>query len=303
MENKVKRKSGTMTERKNNMIFYILMMAFPVIQFCIFWIGVNGNSILLSFKEYTSDSGFQWVGTQNFINAYNQMSSSGLFLSAIKNSFVAFGITTVITVPLSLLFSYFIYKKMPLSGLFKVILFMPSIISSIIMVILFSYFVERGLADIIGIRLLENIDTRFWTIIFYNIWIGFGINILLYTSSMGSISQEVIEAAKIDGAKPIHEFFYIVIPHIYPTIVTFLVISVAGIFTNQLNLFSFYGSGAESNDLITVGYYLFSQTQKNSTNYYSFPELASYGVLLTIVAVPMTLLVKWALEKFGAKEE
>lgn len=291
-----------MTERKNNMIFYILMMAYPVIQFCIFWIGVNGNSILLSFKEYTSDSGFQWVGTQNFVNAYNQMSSSGLFLSAIKNSFVAFGITTVITVPLSLLFSYFIYKKMPLSGFFKVILFMPSIISSIIMVILFSYFVERGLADIIGIRLLENIDTRFWTIIFYNIWIGFGINILLYTSSMGSISEEVIEAAKIDGAKPIHEFIYIVIPHIYPTIVTFLVISVAGIFTNQFHLYSFYGSGAESNDLITVGYYLFSQTQKNSTNYYAFPELASYGVLLTIVAVPMTLLVKWALEKFGTKD-
>lgn len=70
----------------------------------------------------------------------------------------------------------------------------------------------------------------------------------------------------------------------------------AGIFTNQMNLFSFFGPKAE-NSLSTFGYYLYSNTQSATTA--DYPYLSSMGIVMTFIAVPLTLLVKFLLEKFG----
>ena len=66
----------------------------------------------------------------------------------------------------------------------------------------------------------------------------------MYSNSMSGISEEVIEAAKLDGATGIKKFFYVVFPQVFGTVSTFLIIGVAGIFTNQINLFSFYEASA-----------------------------------------------------------
>ena len=79
---------------------------------------------------------------------------------------------------------------------------------------------------------------------------------LMYSGAMSGVSDSVIEAAKLDGITPIREFFYIIVPLIYPTLVTFLVVEVAGIFTNQMNLYNFYGLKAEYS-LYTFGYFLY----------------------------------------------
>ncbi len=101
----------------------------------------------------------------------------------------------------------------------------------------------------------------------------------------------------MDGAGALREFFYIIIPSIYPTIVTFIVVGVAGIFTHQMNLYSFYGTSAAA-ELYTFGYYLYVHT-KVATSYADFPELSALGIVLTVVAVAMTMTVKYLLEKFG----
>ena len=57
--------------QNKKLIFYIAMMAIPVIQFCIMYIGVNFNSILLAFQKYNIDTGrYVYNGFQNFILAW-----------------------------------------------------------------------------------------------------------------------------------------------------------------------------------------------------------------------------------------
>lgn len=56
----------------------------------------------------------------------------------------------------------------------------------------------------------------------------------MYLGSMNTISDSVIESAQLEGAGFFTEFFHIVLPLCYSTIVTFLVVGIASIFVNQL---------------------------------------------------------------------
>jgi ABC-type sugar transport system permease subunit len=180
---------------------------------------------------------------------------------------------------------------------------MPSIITSIVMVLIFQFFANEAIPRIFNLNegLLSTSSTAFTTVLFYSIFTGFGTTVLMYSGSMSAISVEMIESAKIEGATWFEEFRYITIPAIYPTIVTFLVVGVAGIFTNQLNLYSFFGETVQIDRGVTLGYLLFSETRYATIS--SYPRLVSIGVIFTLIAVPLTLLVKWALEKFGPSED
>lgn len=288
-----------------NMIFYCCLLAIPLLQFCVFYIGVNFNSIKLSFQgNYDFNTGrYEWVHFQNFKNFFAEWNSSAEFKVSIVNTLIGLAANLIVGVPLGVLFSYYIYKKRFCHNLFKIVLFMPSIISAVVIVGTFRYFVELAVPEIVkaitgsSIKgMLENADTRFGTIIFYNLWIGFGTPILMYVGAMNSIPESASEAAQIEGASLMQEFFHVTLPLAYPTIVTFVIANIAGAFNNQLNLYTFYNNNAPS--LIkTFGYIIYSRMQK--AGYADYPYLASIGLLMTIIVVPVTLLTKWALEKFG----
>ena len=66
---------------RKDLLFYILMMAFPVAQFCIFYVGVNANSILLAFQKIDLAAGTTvWTGA-NFANAFKLMTAGDGLLS------------------------------------------------------------------------------------------------------------------------------------------------------------------------------------------------------------------------------
>lgn len=97
------------------------------------------------------------------------------------------------------------------------------------MVTIFQFFVERAVPSfanqLFGIKMkgmLENPSSRYFTIIFYNLWVGFGTSVLMYSNGMSGISQEMVESAHLDGATGLTEFWKITLPMIYPTLSTFL---------------------------------------------------------------------------------
>lgn len=305
MTNKIKKKKWW---KDKNFLFYCLLMAFPLVQFLVFYIGVNFNSILMAFQriDIQKDT-VEWT-VSNIQNAFQMMTGSPELLSVLSVSVVSYVILTGIGIPLGLFFSYYIYKKLPLSGAFRVILFLPSIMSAIVMATIFQFFVERAIPtammqffDVEMMGLMENPETRFACILFYNILMGFGANVLMYTNSMSGISQEVVEASQLDGASTLQEFLHVTLPMIYPTIAMFIFTGIAGIFTNQLNLFSFYGAAAPGG-ISTYGYYFYTKTQ-GAKSIAEYPLLSAMGLFMSAVAVPLTLLVKWLLEKFGPSED
>ena len=137
----------------------------------------------------------------------------------------------------------------------------------------------------------------------YLLFMGFGTQIMMYSGAMSGISPSIIEAAELDGCNPFSEFVFVVVPLIFGTIKTFIVVTVATVFINQLGLFSFYGPDASMLDpnLTSIGYYLYRQAYGGQLTL--MPKLAAWGICLTAVSIPITYLVKYLLTKFGPSED
>lgn len=294
---------------KGDMLFYVLMMAWPILQFCVFYIAVKFNSILYSFQRYDKLSRtFTW--TLDYVkSALKMMTTSPALVETMKMTLLFFLLFTGINTPLGLLFSYYISKKQFASGFFRVFLFLPSIICSVIMVLIYGNFVDVALPEIVRILtgktvggLMSTKSTRFFAVMFYNLLVGFGVNVLMYSNAMSAISEEVVEAAHLDGATGLKEFWFITLPSIYPTLVTFLITALAGMFLNQYNLYSFFGSG-EHFGLQTYGLYFYVQTLVADGSRAEYSQISAIGLWLTFIALPLTYGVKFLLEKLGPSED
>lgn len=307
MENLATKNNPLRRRKRKDALFFASLVVLPLLQFTLFYICVNFNSVLLALKEYDALTGeMSWVGFANFKKFFYELTHTTLFTVAIRNSLVAWAVNMFVGILLGMIFSYYIFKKMPMHGIFKVLLFLPSIVSSIVMVMVYRQFIEKGLTAFLalfgakGQGLLANPDTRFGAILFYNLWVGFGTQILMFLGAMNNVSDSVLEAAKIDGASFLREFVYVVIPLVYPTFVVFVTVGVVQIFTNQLALYSFYGDSAELQDY-TIGYYLYRGVQAGRNS--DYPYLAAIGLLCTFVAIPVTFFVRFLLKKLGPGEE
>lgn len=294
---------------KGDMLFYVLMMAWPILQFCVFYIAVKFNSILYSFQRYDKLSRtFTW--TLDYVkSALKMMTTSPALVETMKVTLLFFLLFTGINTPLGLLFSYYISKKQFASGFFRVFLFLPSIICSVIMVLIYGNFVDVALPEIVRVLtgktvggLMSTKSTRFFAVMFYNLLVGFGVNVLMYSNAMSAISEEVVEAAHLDGATGLKEFWFITLPSIYPTLVTFLITALAGMFLNQYNLYSFFGSG-EHFGLQTYGLYFYVQTLVADGSRAEYSQISAIGLWLTFIALPLTYGVKFLLEKLGPSED
>lgn len=296
-----KKKKLSKAERGSN-VFYATLMAFPVIQFLIFYVFVNFKSFGYAFmeQEKISDTEIVWRFTfENFTRWFSNSSKLRDLLSTTGMSLVYYGATLLVSIPLAMLFSYYIFKKLPGAKLFRVFLFIPSIIPVAAFVLTYKIVlndVTPVLFDSVKLRFDTN---QFFWILFFNLYVSFGTSVLMYANKMFDIPPEVIEAGKLDGARGIKEFWYIVLPLTFPTLSVFLITGIATIFTNQYNLFLFHADP----EWRSLGYYMYLLAGDTVGHEQEIPNVAALGMLLTMVAIPLTYVVKYCLEKFGPSEE
>ena len=281
-------------------IFYACLIALPMLNFIVFYLGVNFNSILLAFKSYDAQGVASFAGFENFKAVFDNLKGEAVVAVSLKNSAFIYIFGLIFSLPICLFTSNFIYKKGFAFEFFKVILFLPSIIPSVVMAIIFTYLCDRAIPEILmnyGIRtsgLISDHDTAFMTILIYNTIIGFGGNMILYTGTMSGISESVVESCHLDGANLLQEFWHITLPMIYPMVIVGLITGVSGLLTADIGLFTYFGTGAPGK-IYTMGYYLYKETY--TATLIRYPYLSALGLLLTFVAVPLTYTVKYLLEK------
>ena len=313
----VKKRSNVGWFNREGKLFYAFMIALPLVQFFIFYIVVNFNSVLLAFQNYSNYGGVEtrtWVGLANFEEVWSVLTTDpGHSLQlCFRNSFIFFGADILIVMPLCLLFSYYIFKKGFLGDFFKVMLFLPSVVCSMVFVVFYNYFVEDAITSIFNAMGTEHpIATilgkgdwgAMFTLLFFYIWINFSGSILLYLNAMSSVPSSTIEAAKIDGAGEFGIFFHVILPGCWKTIVSLFLISLALTASSQAYLFSFYAGNAPI-EMQTLGYYQFMLViASGQENPVSYPIASAYGVLLTLIIAPLTFLARYLLNKFGPSED
>lgn len=303
------RKQSKRKHKTGQIVFATVMLAIPVLQYIIFYIGVNINSILMAFRSYErTNQGWvsSFAGFANFQTVFEDIFGKEAveLKAAFGNSFKLCFYNLCLKTPIALLFSYYICKKLFLHKTYRTILFLPNIISSVTLVIMFTNFVDGGLLEYTGSGLIHAQNRIL--LIFYWIWSSLGITVLVYSNAMGKVDMSIVESARLDGAGPAREFMSIYLPIIFPSIVTFIVSTLSAMFIDQMNLFSFYTNSAETRH-VTIGYYLYRETQRatigGELDKSVFPTLSAFGLLLTFICAPITLGVRSLLMKIGGEEK
>lgn len=297
---------------KKNLFVYSLI-AYPLILFLIFYVVVNFNSILLAFQTIDG-SGKSFAGLNNFKTFLSEMFGEGNLLSySFINSIKMYFINLVVCMPLYVFFSYLLFKKCFLNKTVSFLVMIPSIMSGLVIALIFVNFIgSNGPLTFImertgwnggkWLNLLYDEKYAFGTTLFYMIWLSFAASLIVYPTAMRGINPEVLESAKIDGiSNMFQELWYIILPLIYPTLTTFLITGFAAIFSTSGPLLEFYYTDAP--DYVSnMGYYFTKMILVDGTEF-SYPKYAAGGIILTIIVAPLTILLKWALEKFGPATE
>lgn len=303
-----KKVASVQEKKRKSMIFYCCMMAFPLLQFCIMYIGVNFQSILLAFQKYNIDMSFTWT-MENFTEVIHNFFHNNVLRNSFVNSIKFYFLTTGICLPTSLFISFYLYKKWKFAKQYKIMLFIPSMIAGIVTVTCFYYLADRGWPHLVKLftgkedtlGLLVNNETALPTLLFYNIFYGLAGNFLFLTSAMSNIDQSISEAAQIDGANIMQEFIRVTLPMIYPMLTTFVVGGFAGMLIGDYGMYAFSKTAAGS-AADTMGRYFTEGVTGNGAEI-RFPYYAALGLILTVLSSAIVFTVRGIMNRFNPFRE
>lgn len=304
-------KKFKLNERTQNAIFVYGILIWPVIHFCIFWIGMNSSMIIQSFFDWPTG---EFVGFQNYIGVFKtflglQPAGQYEYPKAILNSLSILPLTLFINIPLTLIFSYGIYKRWRGHSVYKVVLFIPMVLSAVIMCLAFNMAMSGDYGFVCEILRMINLGhlipangfmgdpSTAWTcILIFSVWTGISGNLMFFCSAMSRIPQSVIESAHIDGAGELRQFLTMVVPLIWGTITTMAMSGVAQIFAWYLpTLLLTNGQGQTS----TIGFIVVMHSQART----SLDFVYAFGVIISVFGTAVTVGAKSLLERFWPEVE
>lgn len=173
---------------------------------------------------------------------YKEVFSDDRFWNALKNTVIYTVAYVPILVIASLLLAAFINEKFIGSGFFKSLFFIPAITSMAIIAIIFRFLLDGdiGYVSIMLRRMGFNVpdflrdpSTAMGAVVLTSAWRWIGFYMVIFLSGFNSIPDSLYEAAEIDGAGKLRQFFSISIPLLMPTISFALI-------TNLINSFQVF---------------------------------------------------------------
>ena len=123
---------------------------------------------------------------------------------------------------------------------------------------------------------------------------------IMFLGSMSQIDSSLLEYGELDGMNTWHEFFYLVIPHIWPTVISMVIMGLAGMLSNQGLLLSFYGAAPEV-EVQTFALRMYAVVL--GKNYMEYTAFSAMGVFFTVVVVVLSFTVRHLMEKYGPRED
>lgn len=259
-------------------IFVLIYMVYPVIY-----------NIKISFYDWNGiDPGMTFIGFKN----YALMFKDKVFSTVVIN-FVLFAVFTVSIQAILGFFLADIFQKKYLGrDITKTVLFMPAMLSSIIIGQVFFRLLDPNigyLKDILsffGVSApLSNPRFAIWTIIIINIWQWTGYSMTLYFGSMAGISEDLYEAAKIDGATHFQLLRKIIMPMLRGTTYNLTIIGVIGAL-KQYDLVVSLTGGGPANATQTFATYLYKAAFTNYEQGYA----CAVAVVMFLIAGVITML-------------
>jgi multiple sugar transport system permease protein len=283
--------------RKKEALWFYLLISPWVLGFITLTLGSMIYSFVISLTNWDLFTNPAFVGLDNYIRLFTK---DKIFWKTVFNTlYYAF-----ISVPLGMLFSLFIvyFLNRPIKGsvFYRTLYYIPATVPGVASALLFKWLLAPDAGMINRFLALFGVDGPAWllepewvkpALILMSLWVV-GANITLLMAGIRSIPTEFYEAAELDGASPISQYYLITLPLLSPVIFFNAIsgmISALQIFTQIYIMTNTGGAtmGGPNNASMMIVPYLFN----NGFRFYKMGYASAIAWVLFVLVMILTLLV------------
>ena len=287
---------------KSKKLFIGLSVIPAVILFFIFMIIPTINVFWMSlFKWGGLSNNKKFVGLNNFIILFKDEK----FIKSFQNTLFLIVFVSIVTLVLAIaLAAILIRKDIKFNNFFRIVFYLPNILSVVVISAIFSAILDpnQGIINAtLALFKLENWQrmwlgdpkTVVWCIAITMIWQAVGYYMVMYMSAMSSVPESLYEAADLEGASKIHQFFSITLPLVWGTVrttLTFFIISCINLSFLFVKVMTSGGPDGASESALG---YMYKQAYGNSSYGYGM----AIGVVIFLFSFGLSLIISKITER------
>jgi ABC-type sugar transport system permease subunit len=271
----------------------------PMLAFvCLFTVYPLVNAVAHSFTFWDGASPARWAGLRNYV----KILSDPQFYRLVLNNVIIMA-SIPVQVFISLLLTVLLYERIPGWRFFRGVYFLPYVFSAVVIGYLFAtFFSYEGPVNILlkavglgglAIEWLATGATGMTVVVICIIWASFGQGTVIFLAGMSTVSPEIIEASRIDGAGWWRRLFTITLPMLGRSIEFFTVTSIIWSFTGTFAFIFSLTGGGPGYETTPVDYMIylkaFVDTSSNSMGYACALAMILFVIVMGISRVQMRM--------------
>lgn len=238
---------------------------------------------------------FEFAGAEN----YERLVADGTLHQALQATlWFSLGVV-VLNISLALVLAVLLNQKLPGTTFFRVAFFAPVVVSLVAWTIVWGFMLQAeggvnqllALFGIDGPNWLRGNVTAVVSVVVVQVFKNVGLNMVLFLSALQGVPEEIMEAARTDGAGPWRRFWSITIPMISPTILLVSILTIVGSL-ETFALIDVLTQGGPGHSTTVLVYYVYRQ----AFEFNQFGYASAVAVLLFAIVLVLTL-VQWQTRK------
>lgn len=272
-------------------ILFFIFMIMPTIS--VFWMSL--------FKWGGLSNNKKFVGLNNFIILFKDEK----FIKSFQNTLFLIVFVSIVTLILAIaLAAILIRKDIKFNNFFRIVFYLPNILSVVVISAIFSAILDPNQGIINATLSLFKLEswqrmwlgdskTVVWCISIAMIWQAVGYYMVMYMSAMSSVPESLYEAADLEGASKIHQFFSITLPLVWGTVRTTLTFFIISCINLSFLFVKVMTSGGPDGASETVLGYMYKQAYGNSSYGYGM----AIGVVIFLFSFGLSLILSKITER------
>ena len=249
-------------------------------------------SFSLSFVNWDLLSPMSFAG----LNNYKDVLTDSSFWQVLSNTFVFAISTSVFAVIIPLILACILNTKIRGSNFYKTAYFLPFITPMIVIAIVWQWIFDPNIGLLnqlfhLNIKWLYDVRFAMPALIAVSVWKLIGYNMIIFLSGLSAINQEVLEAAKIDGANAWQTFKNVTVPLLSPTIFFVIVITTISSF-QVFDLIYIMTEGGPGNSTMVMVYSIY----KYAFEFFDVGKASAIAYILFGI-IFVLVLCQWKLRK------
>jgi multiple sugar transport system permease protein len=276
-----------LAKRRTRAALYFLLPGLAL--FAVFVIYPIASSIVLSFHHWDGMSAKTFAGLDN----YRELIASDTFYTALRNNLTWLALF-LLAPPAGLGLALYLNQNVTGIRLVKSLFFAPFVLPGVVVGLVFSWFYDPtfGLLKLIvghGIPVLGDPHYVTYGIIFAALWPQIPFCMILYLTGLTAINPEIVEAARMEGARGWALLWHVILPQLRPATFMAVVLTVIGAL-RSFDLISVMSGGGPFDSSTVLAYFMYDQAIK----YYREGYSAAIAVVLFAI---MLVYIAWQLRR------